>query len=170
MSNKTFVDMTRLIDVFDTDLIRKMAEEVPIQPFGAGYSNMPLQPPDDHPEILATPEGIAKWVKAHIHLGPERRIDVLQHHHPWQIRLMYQRTGILDAAQDWRGTSREVAEIIRGRETFTANEIMEIDHLRSPDRIIDAIRRIMHKSALHEEDEWLRVDGKIRFDPHKGEL
>ena len=64
---------------------------------------------------------------------------------------------------------RDVFDRATMREEFQLNEIIPLQVLRTPEDIVEQIHRMMHKGAMHEEDEWLRVDGKLPFDPHAGE-
>ncbi len=34
---------------------------------------------------------------------------------------------------------------------------------------LDLVRAVVHQFELHEADEWLRLDGKIAFNPHGGD-
>ena len=36
------------------------------------------------------------------------------------------------------------------------------------DAFLGLIRRGIHRMELHEADEWIKVDGVIKFNPHEG--
>jgi hypothetical protein len=35
--------------------------------------------------------------------------------------------------------------------------------------LFTVLRQFIHSAVTHEADEWIRVDGEMKYDPHKGE-
>jgi hypothetical protein len=98
------------------------------------------------------------WVAEHIDLGPERRVTCWYETHSHMIRWRLERLGVAFRDKPDQRGAFELNECEPAKESgWTAREIVQ------------KVRHLMHRQALHEEDEWLRVDGVLVFDPHKGE-
>lgn len=64
----------------------------------------------------------------------------------------------------------DAAGIVTARAITIRNQIrMEPEHFADEDRVLAFVRRFIRICETHESDEWLKLDGKAPFDPHRGE-
>lgn len=158
--NRSFVDMGRNLaatsltyekfleaaakvrpdDLFDMKLLRDMAP--PYRPFEEWEQYNPRQ--DSY-------TGLGRWVAEHITLGPYRTVDLTETSDGFSLHLKMR---VYDRDRHNKLTTIQGGESYR----WTGEEPRQ--------QVIRCIREQMHKFAQHEEDEWLRVDGQLVYDPH----
>jgi hypothetical protein len=76
----------------------------------------------------------------------------------------------------WQGMSVTTVTVPRiDYERDRLNEKIKIEHRKifplpiPRDALFPYLRHAIHAAAVHEADEWIRVDGEMVYDPHKAE-